>query len=75
MFVVIELQTYESGAVGNIISTYDTLNEAEAKYHTILAAAAVSSLPVHSAFIVTNTGNVVRSEYYRHGEEIQNEEE
>lgn len=69
MYIVIELQTDASGGVGNLVYKYDTLNEAEAKYHSILAAAAVSALPVHAAAILTNAGTLVRSEYYMHGGE------
>lgn len=69
MYIVIELQTDASGGVGNLVYKYDSLNEAEAKYHSILAAAAVSALPVHAAAILTNAGTLVRSEYYMHGGE------
>lgn len=69
MYIVIELQTNADGTVGNIVSKYDNRNEAEAKFHSILAAAAISSLPVHAAVMLTNTGTLVKSEYYRHGGE------
>lgn len=64
-YIVIEIQT-----LGETISTlnfqFDTLFEAEAKYHSILAAAAVSALPMHSAALLTNAGTLVKSEYYDH---------
>lgn len=69
MYLVIELQTNPDGSVGNLVYKYDALNEAESKFHAILAAAAVSSLPVHAAVMLTNTGVMVKSEYYRHGGE------
>lgn len=69
MYLVIELQTNADGSVGNLVYKYDTLNEAEAKFHSILAAAAVSSLPVHAAVMLTNSGVMVKSEFYRHGGE------
>lgn len=69
MFIVIEIQT--SNAVSTLTWQYDTLQAAEAKYHSILASAAVSSLPVHAAVVMTNAGTVVKSEYYRHGGEAE----
>lgn len=69
MYIVIELQTNESGVVGNLVYKYDSLNEAESKFHSIMAAAAVSSLPVHAAVILTNAGTMIRSEYFMHGGE------
>lgn len=69
MYIVIELQTDASGGVGNLVYKYDSRDEAENKYHSILAAAAISSLPVHAAVMLTNAGTLVRSEYYMHGGE------
>lgn len=67
MFIVIELQTNADGAVANLVYQYASRDEAESKFHSILAAAAVSSLPVHAAVILTNAGTLVRSEFFRHG--------
>lgn len=74
MFIVIELQTTAAGVVGSLVYKYDNLNEAEAKYHSILAAAAVSTMAVHACVIMTNTGTVVKSEFYRHDQEEPIEE-
>lgn len=68
MLIVMEIQTNAAGAVATLVWQYDNLQAAEAKYHSVLAAAAVSSLPVHTACILTNDGTLVRSESYRHGE-------
>ena len=67
MYIVIELQTNAEGVVGSLVYKYDSRDEAEGKYHNILAAAAISSLPVHAAVMLTNAGTMVKSEYYRHG--------
>lgn len=67
MYIVIELQKNEKGAVSNIVTDYATLPEAESKYHTILAAAALSELPVHSAIIVSEEGFPVMHQCYKHG--------
>ena len=68
MFVVIELQ--ENGdTLQNLVTAHTTLREAESKYHTVLAAAAVSTVPVHSAVLLSGSGNVIKNESYRHDSE------
>lgn len=69
MFVVIELQQY-GDTLQNLVTAHPTLQEAESKYHTVLAAAAISSVPVHSAVLLSGNGNVIKSECYRHNENI-----
>lgn len=65
-YIVIELQKNAEGQVANIVTAFDNLAEAESKYHTILAAAAVSKLPVHSAIIVSEEGFPVKHQCYKH---------
>lgn len=55
-YIVIELQKLPDDTVANIVTAHDTLSEAESKYHSILATAAVSGLPCHSAIIVSEEG-------------------
>lgn len=69
MYIVIELQTYDNGTVGNFVFAFSNYYDAEAKYHTLLSVAAVSALPVHAVAMITNAGHMIKSEYYRHGEE------
>lgn len=69
MYLVIELQTNADGTVANLVYQYASRDEAESKFHSILASAAVSSLPVHAAVMLTNAGTMVKSEFYRHGGE------
>lgn len=66
MYIVIELQKNTQGEVANIVTAFSNLPEAESKYHSILAAAAVSDLPVHSAIIVSEEGFSVASKCYKH---------
>lgn len=66
MYIVIELQKNVDGVVGNIVTTHDTLAEAQSKYYSILASAAVSNLPVHSAIIVSEEGFAVDSKCFKH---------
>lgn len=66
MFIVIELQKNADGAVSNIVTDHATLAEAESKYYSVLAAAAVSKVPVHSAIIVSEEGFPVKNHCYKH---------
>lgn len=67
MFIVIEIQKDVTAAT--LVSTHDTRNEAENKYHTVLAYAAVSSLPKHSAVLMDENGITLKQESYFHEEE------
>ena len=64
-YVVMEIQTLGEN-VAILTYQYNTLREAEAKYHSILAVAAVSDLVKHAAALITNAGTLVKSEYYDH---------
>ena len=48
--------------------------KAESKYHQVLAAAAISSLPEHSAVLISSDGECLMSKYYLHAQEEQSEE-
>lgn len=64
-YIVIEIQKAANGTVSTLVTQYNDRHQAEAKYHTILAAAAVSSLPVHGAVILTEMGEMLASTMYR----------
>lgn len=66
MYIVIELQTDSEGHVANIVTAYDDYPQAQQKFYTICAAAAVSSVSVHSAVILDNTGRRLASESFNH---------
>lgn len=66
MYIVIEIQTNADGTVGTIVTQWNDINQAESKFHSILAYAATSELPMHSAMIVTNDGMTLRGEHYEH---------
>ena len=66
MYIVIEIQTNASGAVGNFVWAFVTENEAFSKYHTVLAAAAVSGLPCHSCVILRNDGLQIAAQHFDH---------
>lgn len=64
MFIVMEIQKSES--VSTIVNTYETRNGAEQKYHTVLAYAAVSEIPKHSAVLLNEDGTYIKSECFEH---------
>lgn len=64
MFIVLEIQT--STTVATIVNSYEDRNQAESKYHQILSAAATSSIPKHSAVLMDDEGNRIKSECYIH---------
>ena len=65
-YIVIEIQTNQDGTVGNIVWDYDSRYEAESKYHSILASAALSSLPCHTAVLVQSDGMLLTADHYDH---------
>lgn len=72
MFIVIELQK-TGDQVANLVTSHNTLAEAEAKYHAVLAAAAVSSVEAHSAILVNAFGIPLKNECYRHDIQVNAE--
>ena len=67
MFIVIEIQKNSSGQIATLVNSYSDHNTAEQKYHTILAAAAVSGLPSHAAVMLLENGQEVKHECYGTG--------
>lgn len=63
-YIVIELQTMKDGSVANLVTQHAAEDEAQSKYHSVLAAAAVSDLPVHGAVLMTNSGVTLENRYY-----------
>ena len=80
-FYIIEIQKYLSGEYGHIVhyafdedATKARL-KAESKYHQVLAAAAISDLPSHSATLLATDGREVMHQCYIHAVEPQPEPE
>ena len=66
MYIVIELQTNADGVVSNLVTSHNNLAEAESKFHSIMASAAINDVPVHSAIIVSEEGFPVAHKCYKH---------
>ena len=67
MYLVVELQTNDQGVTAFLTDIKPTRQTANQKYHTILASASVSGLPIHSACIIDPTGRCLVSECYING--------
>lgn len=65
-YVVIEMQTNSDGTVVTLTDSFPTIESAYNKYYTVLAYAAVSTLPCHSAALMTNKGMLWESKYFEH---------
>ena len=65
-YIVIQIQKNANGQVGNIVTAYEDKAAAENKYHTILAAAAISNLPTHSAIMINEQGFPLHFQHYNH---------
>lgn len=70
-YVVIEIQTYTDGSVGNLVTAHDDRLQAESAYHGVLSAAAVSQLPCHAAAIMQSDGTLIDSYSYEHEVETE----
>ena len=66
-YIVIEIQVNANGSVGTLAYSYDSYNMAQQQYHTMLAAAAVSALPVHSAVVLDVTGELIDRQAFVRG--------
>ena len=75
MFIVMEIQQTDDTTVSTIVNSYVDRNSAESKYHTILSAAAVSSVLKHSAIILTENATPLKYEFYTHYPESESQTE
>lgn len=65
-FITVELQKNADGSFGNIVKPFETQNEAESNYYAILANAAISAVPVHSAVLLSEEGFPLMHQCYKH---------
>ena len=63
-YTTIENQVRTDGSYGLLYDHFDNLPQAEAKFYTICAAAAVSEIPYHAAFLIQDNGLIVGSKVY-----------
>lgn len=72
MYFVLEIQINETGSI--LPYAFDNQPDAEAKYHSILAVAAKSAVPKHSAVLMAENGITLKHESYFHEEEPEEAE-
>ena len=66
-YTAVELQKTEQAAV--LATCYEDKEKAQAKFYTVLAAAAVSALPYHAAWLLRSDGVVEEQRVFDRGEE------
>lgn len=63
-YTTIENQVREDGSRGLLYDHFDDLNAALAKYYTVCAAAAVSEIPYHAAYLLKSDGTVLEQRVF-----------
>lgn len=71
MYLVLELQTNNGTTAVVPAVAYADLNKAYQKYYTALAAAAVSTVEVHTVMLFTEKGEMIRVEFFEHPVETE----
>ena len=71
VYIIIEIQKSNDGTCAIVPpAAYTDPAIAEQAYHTALAAAAVSSVNVHSVVMLNDMGERLKGETYLHGGEL-----
>lgn len=65
-YYIVEIQKQPDGTYAHLVHTADDRNAAESVYHQVLAAAAISNLPQHSAIMFTGEGFPIMNQSYQH---------
>lgn len=65
-YFVVEIQKLSDTTYAHIVHEAETINEAESKYHQVLAAAAISEIPQHSAIMFSADGFPLMHHSYKH---------
>lgn len=68
-YIIVEMQTTNGTTAIVTPETFTDRNQAEAKFHLVLASAAVSQVEEHTCMMLTSDGKTVRAECYRHEQE------
>jgi hypothetical protein len=70
-YTTVENQVRPDGSYGLLYDHFESEFAAYAKYYTILAAAAVSEIPYHAAYIIRNDGVTIEGKVFdRRGQDI-----
>lgn len=63
-YTSIEDQVRDDGSRGLLYDHYDDYNAALAKYFTVCAAAAISGIPFHAAYIIRSDGVMIERQVF-----------
>lgn len=63
-YTTIENQVRSDGSRGLLYDHFDDVDRAYAKYFTVCAAAAVSGIPYHAAFIIRSDGVMIEGKVW-----------
>lgn len=74
MYLVLEIQTNNGTTAVVPAVAFTDLNRAYQKYYTALAAAAVSTVEVHTVMLFTEKGEMIRVEFFEHPVEPESTE-
>lgn len=74
-YIVIEIRTNDDGTISNTVTSFEGTDKehAENKYHSVLAAAAISEKPIHSCALMTAEGYVLEYKCYKRGAALPTE--
>ena len=70
MYTIVEMQT-NAGVTAVLTQTAADRNQAESIYHQILASAAISSVEIHAASLLSEYGFLLLREAYEHKKEAE----
>lgn len=65
MYIVIEIQK-TGKQVSTLTYAYENQNEADSKFYAIMSAAAISSVPTHSAMVIDEKCAIYQCATYEH---------
>lgn len=65
-YLVMEIQTFDTGAVSTPTYAYDDRAAAERQFHLLTAGAVVSELPAHAVVMMTSEGQPIDRKVYHH---------
>lgn len=63
-YTVIENQLRLDGSYGLLYDHFADYQSALAKFYTVCAAAATSGIPYHAAMVISDNGQIVKSEIF-----------
>lgn len=66
MFYVMEIQQTAEGNQAHIVTTAETIEQAESDYYRVLQYAAISTLQLHSAVLLDDHGVAYMHKAYEH---------